>query len=198
VTPALCDVNHSYSPWPVQPSAGRRGRIITRRRPDGPRERHGHGPRHGGFRALQISTVAHIGHDIGDVQHFLTVRYVSVKHFRGPNEWRFQGRSPFSLCVAPFAAALTFSRSGPSLTSWRHCPESVPHSALFLAFSPQFFRPARRRAAQWSGGKVFREPCERGWKSFHAEVYRGLAHSGAPVIIAKARASWIFIKTAAP
>src|SRR6185503_2207212 len=71
-------------------------------------------------------------------------------------------------------------------------------SALFLAFSPQFFRPAWRRAAQWSGGKVFGEPCERGWKSFHAEVYRGLAHSGAPVIIAKARASWIFIKTAAP
>jgi hypothetical protein len=84
-----------------------------------------------------------------------------------------------------------------ALTSWRHCL-NVPPSALFLAFSPQFFRPAWRRAAQWSGGKVFGELCERGWKSFHAEVYRGLAHSGAPVIIAKARASWIFIKTAAP
>ena len=69
------------------------------------------------------------------------------------------------------------------------CCAPVSGPIVFLAVSPQLVRPAVVRVAQWSGRKVFRERGEHETKTFLAEVYRGLARSGQPVIIAKARAS---------
>ena|ERR1700739_1435266 len=94
-----------------------------------------------------------------------------------------RGGSPaVSLDILWFGAWSAIGPSGVCLS----CP------GFFLTLSPRFFRPVTVRVAQWSGRKVFRERMRAVWgKLFAPRVSRGLARSGPPVIIAKARESGV-------